>query len=297
MADHVHSNKYDSTRRLMAALVITGIYMLVEIAGGLLSGSLALLADAGHMATDNAALLLALWASHRAKAPASAEHTYGYRRYKILAALINGLTLLLLSGWIIIEAIQRLLAPSEVLGELMLVIALGGLLVNLVAFKILHAGSSDMNVRAATAHVMGDLMGSVAAILAAGIIMFTGWYTADPLLSIVVALIILKTGWGFVQETWHILVEGIPPGFDEKALKNEMPKAVPGIINIHHVHAWSLTTDKPYFLTLHVTVEEDASNDGVLQAVRSFVQKRFDIDHVTIQIEQGSCPDNENHNH
>ena len=297
MGDHIHTPEDDSTRRLTAALVVTGIYMLVEIAGGIMSGSLALLADAGHMATDNAALLLALWASYRAKAPASAEHTYGYRRYKILAALINGLTLLALSAWIIIEASQRLLAPAEILGGLMFSIAMGGLIVNLIAFRILHTDNTDMNVRAATAHVIGDLMGSVAAILAAGIIMFTGWYPADPLLSIVVALIILKTGWGFVQETWHILVEGIPPGFDEEALKNEMPKAVPGIINIHHVHAWSLTTDKPYFLTLHVTVDEDADNDGILQVVRSFVQKRFDIDHVTIQIERGSCPDNGNHQH
>lgn len=297
MQNHNRATEDRSSRRLATALTITMLYMVAEIAGGIISGSLALLADAGHMATDNAALILALWASRRAKAPASAEHTYGYRRYKILAALINGLTLLALSGWIIIEAMQRLLAPSEVLGGLMLGVAIGGLLVNLAAFKILHTGSTDMNVRVATAHVVGDLLGSVAAILAAIIILLTNWYPADPLLSIVVALIILKTGWGFVQQTWHVLIEGIPPGFDQDILTSELPQMVPGITGIHHIHAWSLTTDEPYYLTLHITAAENTDNDQILQKTKAYLRNRFNIDHVTIQIERGCCPDDTKHDH
>lgn len=287
--------KENSTRKLIPALVITLSFMFVEIAGGIISGSLALLADAGHMAIDNAALILALWAAHHANTPATSTHTYGYRRYKILAAFINGLTLLLLSAWIVFEAVQRLLTPPEILGGLMLTIATGGLIVNLIVFKILHSGKSDMNVRAATAHVLGDLMGSVAAIVAATIILLTGWRAADPLLSIIVALIILKSGWKFVQETWHVLVEGIPPGFDQEVLITELPRVVDGIIDVHHIHAWSLTTDKPYFLTLHITVEQNVANDTVMMATREFIQNRFDIDHVTIQVEQGRCPDQDTH--
>lgn len=295
MQEHTHQSKENSSRKLIPALIITLLFMFVEIAGGIISGSLALLADAGHMVIDNAALMLALWAAKQANTPATSTHTFGYRRYKILAAFINGLTLLLLSAWIIFEAIQRLLTPPEIIGKLMLIIATGGLIVNLIVFKILHTGKSDMNVRAATAHVLGDIMGSVAAIMAAIIILLTGWRQADPLLSIVVALIILKSGWSFVQETWHVLVEGIPPGFDQEALKIELPQAVDGVIDVHHIHAWSLTTDKPYFLTLHITVDQTVANDTVMKATREFVQKRFDIDHITIQVEQGHCLDHDLH--
>lgn len=294
-SDHFHKANDNGHNKLVPALVITLLFMFVEIAGGIITGSLALLADAGHMAIDNAALMLALWAGRQANIPATSTHTFGYRRYKILAAFINGLTLLLLSAWIIFEAVQRLFTPPDILGGPMLAVAAGGLIVNLVVFKILHTGRMDINVRVATAHVVGDLMGSLAAIVAAVIILATGWLQADPLLSIVVALIILKSGRNFVRETWHVLVEGIPPGFDQEALKTELPDAVDGVIDVHHIHAWSLTTEKPYFLTLHLTVKQDISNDVVLKATKEFVQKRFDIDHITIQVEQNHCPDHDTH--
>ena len=289
----MHSHSQDS-RLLGTAFAITFVFMLVEIVGGLLAGSLALLADAAHMATDTAALGLGLWAARQSTLPANEVHSFGYRRHQTMAAFINGFALLLLAGWIIVEAVQRILTPQPIDAGTMLVIAILGLVVNVIAFAILQQGESNINVRAAAAHVLGDLLGSVAAISAAVIIYFSGWLAADPLLSILIAGLILRVGWRLLRETGHVLLEGIPPGFDEDRLKTELPAAVPDILDVHHIHAWALTPDKPFFLTMHTTITEQADADSVLRHARSFVQAEFGIDHVTIQIERRHCPDHEN---
>ena len=288
----MQSHTSDS-RVLAVAFALTLTFMIVEIIGGLVSGSLALLADAAHMATDAAALGLALWASWQSRIPANEVHSFGYRRHQTMAAFINGFALLLLAGWIIVEAVSRLLEPQPVMAGTMLGVALLGLVVNLVVFAILHYGQKNINVRAAAAHVFGDLLGSIAAILAAIIIFLTGWVVADPLLSILIAVLILYAGWRLLREAGHVLLEGIPPGFDQERLKSELPDAVPAILDVHHIHAWSLTPDKPFFLTMHATVDEQADADRVLHAAKAFVQAEFDIDHVTIQIERRHCPDHE----
>lgn len=289
----MHSHARNS-RLLGAAFAITFIFMLVEIVGGLLAGSLALLADAAHMATDTAALGLGLWAARQSALPANEVHSFGYRRHQTMVAFINAFTLLLLVGWIIVEAVQRLLTPQPIDVGTMLLIAVLGLVVNIIAFAILQQGESNINVRAAAAHVLGDLLGSVAAISAAVIIHFTGWLGADPLLSIVIAGLILRVSWRLLRETSHVLLEGIPPGFDEGRLKSELPAVVPDIVDVHHIHAWALTSDKPFFLTMHTTITEQADADSVLRDARSFVQAEFGIDHVTIQIERRHCPDQDN---
>lgn len=290
----MHSHSCESRhnrRRLIAALAVTLMFMVVEVAGGLLSGSLALLADAAHMATDAASLGLALWAALRAQTPANEVLSFGYRRHQTLAAFINGFTLLLLSGWIIVEAVQRLLQPQPIDSSLMLMIGVIGLGANVLAFAILHHRNANVNVRAAAAHVLGDLLGSVAAVAAASIILLTGWLAADPLLSMLIALLILRTAWRLLRETGHVLLEGIPPGFDQARLEAELPAAVPDIVEVHHIHAWALTPDKPFFLTMHATVREEADADRVLSHARDFVRHAFEIEHVTIQIERRMCPD------
>lgn len=284
--NHTHNNW-----RLTTAFFVTLTFMFVEVVGGLLSGSLALLADAAHMATDAAALGLALWAAWRAHTPANEVHSYGYRRHQTLAAFINGFTLLLLVGWIIIEAIQRLLSPQPIAVGIMLLIGLLGLGANIVVFMILHQKDANVNIRAAAAHVLGDLLGSIGAVVAAIIIYFSGWLAADPLLSILIALLILRTALRLVRETGHVLLEGIPPGFDQARLESELPQAVPDIVDVHHIHAWALTPDKPFFLTMHATIKEEADADNVLRHAREYVQTMFEIDHVTIQIERRVCPD------
>lgn len=278
-------------QRLLTALAITLVFMIVEITGGLLSGSLALLADAGHMATDAAALALALWAAWQARIPANEIHSYGYRRHQVMAAFINGFALLLLAGWIVIEAIQRLITPEPVAAGLMLLIAVIGLLANMAAYGVLHGGQSNINVRAAAAHVLGDLLSSAGAIVAAVIILFTGWLAADPLLSILIAALILYAGIRLLRESGHVLLEGIPPGFDQRRLEAELPAAIPDIVNVHHIHAWALTPDKPFYLTMHATITEHADADTVLRQARHFVQETFEIDHVTIQVERRVCPE------
>lgn len=265
--------------------------MLVEVVGGLLSGSLALLADAGHMLTDAASLGLAWGASRAARRPADALRTYGYHRVQILAALINGMAFILLVVWIGYEAVQRLFEPVEVLGGMMLVVAVLGLLVNIIAFWILHGGSQhDLNLRGAVVHVLGDLLGSVAAIVAAGVILWTGWMPIDPLLSLLVALLILRSAWFVVKQSAHILLEGTPEDVDVELLRQEITDSVPEVKDVHHVHVWSLTPERP-LLTMHVSVEGEVDCVRALPQVKEILRQRFGITHSTIQVEPGRCVD------
>ncbi len=241
--------------------------MVLEVAAGLWSGSLALLADAGHMLTDSAALALALFAvvvSHR---PADDLRTYGYGRTRVLAAFVNGLSLLAIAAWIVVEAVQRLRQPIEILAGPMLAVAIVGLIVNLVVLLVLRRGT-DINTRGAMAHVVGDLLGSVAAIVAAGIILATGWVPADPLLSIVVAALIVRTGWHVTRESGHALLEGSPPEFDAVKVERSLLDAIPDLQSVHHVHAWTVGADESY-VTLHVCASDRLSQIGRLPGSRA----------------------------
>lgn len=286
-----HTHRHSSERRLFWSLLLISGFMLVEVVGGILSGSLALLADAGHMLTDAASLVLAWGASRAANRPADALRTYGYHRLQILAALINGLAFIMLVGWIGYEALQRLQQPVEVLGGMMLVVAVLGLLVNIAAFAILHGGNhDDLNLRGAVVHVLGDLLGSIAAIVAAGVILWTGWMPIDPLLSVVVALLILRSAWFVVRQSVHILLEGTPEDVDVELLRQTITETLQQVEDVHHVHVWSLTPERP-LLTMHVTVKQQRDCAQVLGQVKAILQQRFGITHSTVQVEAGGCMD------
>ncbi|MDX1498699.1 MAG: cation diffusion facilitator family transporter [Woeseiaceae bacterium] len=281
-----------NTRRVMIALVLTATFMVVEVIGGILSGSLALLADAGHMLTDTMALALAALAFRVSRRPADRRLTYGYRRFQILAAFVNGLSLLLIVGWILVEAVRRFMDPPEVLGTTMLVVAAAGLVVNLVAFIVLHGGDrSNLNIRGAALHVLGDMLGSVAAIVAAVVIIRTGWMPIDPILSVAVAMLILRSAWTLVRHSAHVLLEGAPDWLDVDEMRRKVVCRVPEVTDIHHVHVWGLTP-QDLMLTMHVRLEaETASPTQVIRGVKACVEEEYGIGHSTIEIETDDCAD------
>ncbi len=272
--------------RLLAALVLTGLFMVAEVIGGLLSGSLALIADAGHMATDTAALALAWHAARLAGRPATPAFSFGRHRAQVLAAFINAGALVAISVWIAIEAVQRLLAPIEILGGAMLAIAALGLLVNVAAFVILHGSArEDLNLQGAALHVLSDLLGSIGAMIAAVVVLLTGWTPIDPLLSVLVAGLILRGVWQLGQRSWHVLMEGTPEEFDVAELKRELAARVPGVLDVHHVHLWALTPDRP-LVTLHAVIAPGAAHDVVLHGLQAVLAEQFGLSHATIQVEQ-----------
>ncbi len=288
---HHPASAADNERRLLWAMLLIGSFMIVEAIGGVLSGSLALLADAGHMLTDTASLAMAWLAARTTRRPADSLRTYGYHRIQILAALFNGIGFIVLVGWIAYEAVQRLMQPVEVLGGMMLVVAFLGLLVNIAAFAILHSGNGhDLNLRGALVHVLGDLLGSVAAIAAAGVILLTGWMPIDPLLSLLVGLLILRSAWFVVRHSTHILLEGTPEHVDVERLRSTLTETVPAVQDIHHIHVWSLTPERP-LLTMHATVDESTDPSLILRELKAVLTKHFGIHHSTIQLETGHCFD------
>lgn len=289
MGHHHHDS---NMRRVIIALVITGLFMVVEVIGGILSGSLALLADAGHMLTDTMALALAAVAFKVSRRPADTRLTYGYQRFQILAAFVNGLSLLLIVGWILYEAIQRFITPQEVMGGTMLIVAAAGLVVNIVSFTVLHGGDRDnLNIRGAALHVAGDLLGSVAAIVAAVVIIYTGWMQIDPILSIAVAMLILKSAWALVKRSAHVLLEGAPEWLDIDAMQEHIIGGVPEVTSIHHVHVWGMTP-QDLMLTMHICVQDEPRNPtDIIRRVKHSLQDEYGIGHSTIEIETGECAD------
>lgn len=286
-----HHHRVSNERRVFWALIITACFMLVEVAGGLISGSLALIADAGHMLTDAIALMFSWIAFRMARAPADEKRSYGYHRLQIVAAFVNGLTLVLVVGWIGFEAVRRIMEPVAIVGEAMLAVAVAGLLVNLAAFWIIHGGDrGNLNLAAAAAHVMGDILGSAATIVAAGAIIVFGFTIADPVLSILVALLILKSSWSIIRKSMHILLEGTPDWLDVDELKERLVAAMPQVTGIHHVHAWSLTTERP-MITLHASVVGDSGSGETLLGIKRLLAEDYGITHSTIQIECGDCTD------
>lgn len=289
--DH-HTADESSLRRVMIALVLTGVFMVVEVIGGIISGSLALLADAGHMLTDTMALALAAMAFHVSKRPPDGKLTFGYQRFQILAAFVNGLSLLAIVGWILIVAVDRFMHPQDVLGETMLVVAAAGLVVNMISFAVLHTGDQDnLNIRGAAVHVAGDLLGSVATIVAAIVIIYTGWTPIDPILSVAVAALILKSAWLLVKRSAHILLEGAPEWLDVSTMQERIVAGVPGVGEIHHVHIWGLTQQQ-LMLTMHMSMSDSpASQADVLRDVKKFLQEEYGIGHATIEVDVDGCSD------
>jgi cobalt-zinc-cadmium efflux system protein len=290
--DHSHDHAaHANETRLGIATVLTGGYMIAELIGGLLAGSLALLADAGHMGIDFASLLLAFIAFRIARRPANARWTYGYDRFQVLVAFANGVVLFFVAGWIVWEAGVRLLEPAPVAGSLMLWVAAGGLLVNIAAFFVLHGGDREnVNMRGALLHVMGDLLGSVGAIAAALIIIYTGWYPIDPLLSVFVSVIILGSAWRLVRDSGRILLEGAPAGLDSSAIGPALIASVPNVRDVHHVHVWSIT-EKMRAVTLHACMADGADAQGATRAIKKVLAEKFGLNHATVEIEYGECSD------
>lgn len=287
----MHANE-SNMRRVIIALVLTGSFMLVEVVGGILSGSLALLADAGHMLTDTMALALAAVAFHVSKRPADGKLTYGYQRFQILAAFVNGLSLLAIVGWILYEAVSRFITPRDVLGETMLVVAAAGFVVNIISFIVLHGGDQEnLNIRGAALHVAGDLLGSVAAIVAAIVIIYTGWMLIDPLLSLAVAALILRSAWTLVKRSAHVLLEGAPEWLDVDDMQARIVDRIAGVQGIHHVHVWGLTPQQ-LMLTMHVELTASApSQSDVVRNVKQYLREEYGIGHSTIEIDFDGCAD------
>jgi cobalt-zinc-cadmium efflux system protein len=286
---HSHARGASETRLGLAAL-LTGAFMLAEVIGGVVSGSLALIADAGHMLTDFASLSLAWYGFHLARRPADWKRTYGYDRFSILIAFANGLALFAIAAWIVVEAVHRLATPSPVLGGIMLAVALAGLVVNVLAFLMLRGGAQNLNVRAATLHVVGDMMGSVAALAAGLVILATGWTPIDPILSVLVAVIILRSAYHVVRDSGHILLEGAPAGLDTREIAHDLKSSVAGVIDVHHVHAWSISEERP-MVTLHARIRETAQPEEVAAALKGRLKQRFDVEHATVEIEFNGCAD------
>ena len=289
---HDHAKQKGNIKRVQIALALTASFMLVEVVGGILSGSLALLADAGHMLTDTMALALTAFAFRMSVRPADKKRSFGYQRFQIIAAFVNGLSLLLIVGWILVEAVRRFIDPPDVIGQTMFVVAAAGLVVNIIAFIVLHGGDQqNLNMRGAALHVIGDLLGSVAAIVAAIVIMSTGWMPIDPILSVVVAMLILNSAWKLVRRSAHILLEGAPEWLDVADIQAKIISTVPEVSGVHHVHVWCQTPQN-LMLTMHVVLDESVADvTAVVRNVKQLLQAEFGINHSTIEVEKGDCAD------
>lgn len=273
--------------RLKIVLGLTATYMLVEAAGGWLTGSLALLADAGHMLTDVGGLGLALFAIWLGNRPANPERTYGYYRTEILVSLANAMVLFGVSGYILYEAWRRFQSPPEVRSVAMLGVATVGLVVNLAGVWLLHAGAGEsLNVQGAFLEVVSDLLGSIGVIIAALIMYFTGWYYADPLFSAAIGLFIIPRTWRVLREAVGILLEGTPSHLDLAEVRAAM-STVPGVASVHDLHAWTITSGY-VALTAHVQVNGEVPSDEILTMLTAMLKERFQIEHTTIQLEQPS---------
>ena len=286
-----HESLGSESRRLGWALAITATFMVVEVVGGLVSGSLALLADAGHMLTDAAALALAWIAARLTMRPSDPRRSYGYHRAQVLAAFVNALALFAIVAWIAYEAVQRFRAPPAIEAVTMLNVAVAGLVANVAVYLTLREGSQDnLNVAAARIHVIGDLLGSIGAIVGAIVILATGWTPIDPLLSVLVAVLILRSAWSLLRKSTRILMEAAPESVDPDGLRRALLATVPGVRDVHDVHCWSLTTGQT-MLTLHVALARGADAAIVLREAKRVIAGQFDIAHSALQIEHEECPD------
>lgn len=292
MAPHVHGDGHESDlgQRLRWVLLLTATFMVVEAVGGWLAGSLALLADAGHMLTDVGALSLSLLTAVVGRRPADKRKTYGYRRWEVVAAALNALALFGIAAWVTFEAVQRLRSPRPVEGGLMVAVALAGLAVNAVSLRVLHGGHHhSLNTRGAYLHILGDLLGSAAAVLAGVIILFTGWTPADPILSVAVAALILVSAWRLLRESLDVLLEAVPSEISMGDVEERM-RAVTGVADVHDLHVWTVRSGL-VAMSGHAVVPDLAAHPDVLGHIRSHMAE-LGIGHVTVQLEvESPCVD------
>ncbi|MBK8690211.1 MAG: cation transporter [Betaproteobacteria bacterium] len=282
--DHGHDHGPESMlteRVLWAALLLTGGFAVVEAIGGHLAGSLALYSDAGHMATDAAAFVLALIAQRVSRRPPSDNASYGYARAEVLAAFVNAIAMLALVGWIAVEAAQRFFAPTPVAGPLVMAVAACGLAVNLLVAWMLSRSSESLNARGALLHVLGDILGSVAALVAGAIIHVTGWTPIDPLLSLLVALLILRSTWALLKQSGAVLMERVPAHLRYADIGRALA-ALPGVAGVHDLHIWHLGATR-VALSAHVTLARGDDWPAVLAGAQRMLAADFGIDHVTLQ--------------
>lgn len=289
--DHVHGGVTGREKKLIFAFALTTVMMVVEAVGGFWSGSLALVADAGHMLIDALALLLAVAGAWFARRPADARRSYGYGRLEVLAGFVNALTQFVLVAFIAYEAITRLFEPAHILSGMMLVVALIGLVVNVLVLSTLHGHAhDDVNLAGATLHVLGDLLGSVAAVVAALLVRWMGWNWADPVLSLLVSLLILNSAWRLLRRSSHILLEGVPEGMNTGDVEAALRDADASIRDVHHLHVWQLASGSR-MATLHAELHEGASSGSAIRAINQVLAERFSIQHVTVQVDSEPCPD------
>ena len=281
--DHEHGLRVTTGAALVWPFAITLAFAFVEALGGWYTGSLALLGDAGHMFSDSAGLGLAALGAWVAQKPASKRHSYGLVRAEVVVALINGLLMLGVIAFIAIEAIQRLQNPHSVHGSEVMVIALLGLIVNIVVARQLHQHQHSLNAKAAFLHVMGDMLGSIAAILAGAVIYFTGWMPIDPILSFFISALILFSTINLLREVLHVLMEGVPRHLDLELIQEKM-RSVPSVLGVHQIHVWSLSSEN-IALSAHVVLQDAHTWHATLLTLRSVLQKDFGINHITLQPE------------
>lgn len=287
---HHHGRGTDSRRRLLLVLLLTFVYLIAEAIGGWWTGSLTLLADAGHMLTDVAALALALLAVWFSSRPATSKKTFGYYRIEIVAALVNGVALVLISLLILFEAYQRWSSPPPVRSGVMIAIATGGLITNLICAWILHGRHEiDLNIRGAWLHVMSDALGSVAAIAAGVIMSVYGWYVADPLFSMVIGLLIIWSSWTLIRESTNVLLEGTPSHINLAAVEMAIMETN-GVDDVHDLHIWTITSGRDA-LSAHVIHSHSISQPELLRDLRAKLQLQFGVDHLTIQMETADSED------
>ncbi len=273
-----------STRSLVAALALTGGYTVVEVVAGVLTGSLALLADAGHMLSDNFSIALAVFAIWLARKPATPARSFGYKRAEILAALANGVTLVAIAIWIFVEAYGRLAAPPDVVGGWMLSVAIAGLLVNVAAALVLsRAREQSLNLEAAFRHVLADLFGSVGVIVAALVILATGWLYADPLVSVAIGILILVSSWTILRDSLRILLEATPAGIDAAEVGKRLASAR-SVVDVHDLHIWTITSGFPA-LSAHVLVERGADCHAARRRLEEILARDYGIEHTTLQVD------------
>ena len=282
-ARHVHTIEGRSQKAMAIALVLVLLFAAIEAVSGVASNSLALISDAGHMVTDAAALGLALLAQLIARKPPSARHSFGFVRAEALAAFVNSLAMMLLVGWIVYEAAHRLAHPEHVEGKTVLVVAGIGACINILTAWVLSRDEQNINTRAALVNVLGDLLGSVAAIAAGAVIYFTGWLRIDPILSIFVSLLILKSTWGILRESYHFLMEGVPHGIDYLGVGADLAQ-VPGVRSVHDLHVWDMSPGEPALIG-HLEIDDLNAWPEVLRAVKAMLFAKHGIDHVTLQPE------------
>lgn len=291
---HTHSAAAKNKRRLELVLALTAAYMVAEFIAGWLTQSLALIADAGHMLTDVAASALALFAIRMAERPATPERTYGYYRMEILAALVNGVVLIGIAFYILYEAYGRFRNPAEVASGPMLVVAVGGLLINLLGLRLLHAAAKEsLNMKGAYLELLSDMLASVAVIAAAIVMLTTGWYYADPIISAGIAVFILPRTWMLLRDAVGVLLEGTPADVNVAALREAIAD-VHGVAGVHDLHVWSLTSGVNA-MSVHAVLGDHALHDDVLAAVQKRVSAEFNIHHATVQVECEGCAFDETH--